>query len=79
MKAGFWRSNWFFGGARGKDAPPAKPARRTAIGRYQLEKELGLEETDEFVEIDELVMRLQSIRPSWSWQEKINPEQTDIF
>jgi len=41
VKAGFWRSNWFFGGARGKDAPPAKPARRTAIGRYQLEKELG--------------------------------------
>lgn len=41
----------------------------------QLEQELGLAAGDERPELDELAMRLQSIRPEWPWQEDIDPSQ----
>ena len=41
----------------------------------QLERELGIGEPSQLVELDELAMRLQSIRQEWPWQERIDPEQ----
>lgn len=40
----------------------------------QLEKELGLNCEKDIPELDDLVHRLQNIRPEWSWMEKINPD-----
>lgn len=40
----------------------------------QLESELGLGEEGQLVEIDELALRLQAIRPEWPWLEMINPD-----
>ncbi|UTA47451.1 AAA domain-containing protein [Simiduia sp. 21SJ11W-1] len=39
----------------------------------QLEQELGLGDTGELVELDELVMRLRALREEWPWQEEIDP------
>lgn len=44
----------------------------------QLEQELGLGAGDERPELDELVMRLQAIRPEWPWQEDIDPSQLSL-
>lgn len=40
----------------------------------QLETELGLGTEGQLIEIDELAMRLQAIRPEWPWVEMINPD-----
>lgn len=42
-----------------------------------LEKDLGLDDESYDIEIDELVMRLQSIR-AWEWKEEINPNNINI-
>lgn len=42
---------------------------------FQLEEELGLNESEEAIELEEVVRRLAHIRPQWLWQEDINPEQ----
>jgi len=36
-------------------------------------EELGLNNTDEQIDLDEIFIRLQEIRPDWNWKEKINP------
>ncbi|WP_164155598.1 AAA domain-containing protein [Sandarakinorhabdus rubra] len=41
----------------------------------QLEQELGLGAEGETIEIDELAMRLQAVRPEWPWREQINPDE----
>ncbi|MBL1148327.1 MAG: AAA family ATPase [Pseudomonadota bacterium] len=41
----------------------------------QLEEELGIGSEGGTIEIDELVMRLQSVRSEWPWEEKINPDK----
>ena len=40
----------------------------------QLEHELGLTREEEQPNIDEVVMRLQAIRPEWPWKETIDPD-----
>ena len=39
----------------------------------QIYEELGLNNTDEQIDLDEIFIRLQEIRPDWNWKEKINP------
>lgn len=39
----------------------------------QLEQELGLSSDEDRPEIDEIAMRLQSVRPEWPWRENISP------
>lgn len=40
----------------------------------QLEEELNLNSEDEMPEMDDLVKRLNNIRPEWPWKEEINPD-----
>ncbi len=40
----------------------------------ELERELGLAESEAYVQIDEIAMRLQRIRPDWRWKEDIDPD-----
>ena len=44
----------------------------------QLERELGLTDSDDLPDLDELARRLQSIRPEWPWNEDINPDDLSI-
>ena len=39
----------------------------------RLEKELGIGEPGQLIELDDLALRLQSIRTEWPWQEAIEP------
>lgn len=39
----------------------------------QLEEELGIGESNDHIELDELALRLMSIRSEWPWQEEIDP------
>lgn len=39
----------------------------------QLERELGLTDTEHCPDLDELVQRLQAIRPEWPWLEDVDP------
>lgn len=41
----------------------------------QLEEELNLNSEDELPELDDLVQKLNSIRPEWPWKEPINPDE----
>lgn len=40
----------------------------------QLEEELGIGESNHQLELDELALRLMSIRSEWPWQEEIDPD-----
>ncbi len=40
----------------------------------QLEQELGIGKQEQLIELDELALRLQAIRPEWPWQEDIEPD-----
>ena len=42
-----------------------------------LESELGIGEIGATIDIDELVLRLQSIRSDWPWQENMDPSEID--
>lgn len=44
----------------------------------QLESELGLEDADAAPELDDLVQRLQAIRPEWSWEEVLDPDTLGV-
>ena len=41
----------------------------------QLEEELNLNSEDELPELDDLVRKLNSIRPEWPWKESITPDE----
>ena len=41
----------------------------------QLEEELNLNSEDEIPELDDLVQKLNNIRPEWPWKESINPDE----
>lgn len=41
----------------------------------QLEEELNLNSEDELPELDDLVRKLNSIRPEWPWKEPITPDE----
>lgn len=41
----------------------------------QLEQELGLGHEDSRVDIDEIALRLQSVRPEWPWREQIDADR----
>jgi len=41
----------------------------------QLEEELNLNSEDEMPELDDLVKKLNTIRPEWPWKEEINPDE----
>lgn len=41
----------------------------------QLEEELNLHSEDEIPELDDLVQKLNNIRPEWPWKEPINPDE----
>tara|TARA_R110002126_G_C10490543_1_gene503785 strand:+ start:33218 stop:36574 length:3357 start_codon:yes stop_codon:yes gene_type:complete len=41
----------------------------------QLEDELGIGGENNSAELDEIALRLQSVRSEWPWQEDINPDQ----
>lgn len=41
----------------------------------QLEEELNLNSEDEMPELDDLVKKLNTIRPEWPWREEINPDE----
>lgn len=41
----------------------------------QLEEELNLNSEDEIPELDDLVQKLNNIRPEWPWKESINPDK----
>ncbi|WP_298165310.1 AAA domain-containing protein [Novosphingobium sp.] len=43
----------------------------------QLEKELGIGDSEGRADIDEIAMRLQAVRPEWPWREEIDPEGLD--
>ena len=38
----------------------------------ELESEIGFSEENQDIDIDEIALRLQSIRPEWPWAEKLN-------
>ena len=40
----------------------------------ELERELGLTEADGHVQLDEIGLRLQNVRPTWKWNEEIDPD-----
>ncbi|NBC37753.1 AAA family ATPase [Novosphingobium sp. FSY-8] len=40
----------------------------------QLEQELGIGEADARIDVDEMAMRLQAVRPEWPWREDIEPD-----
>jgi hypothetical protein len=44
----------------------------------QLEEELNLNSEGEIPELDDLVQRLNNIRPEWPWKESINPDELPI-
>lgn len=39
----------------------------------QLEQELGIGGEDGRIDVDEIVMRLQAVRPEWPWREEMDP------
>ena len=39
----------------------------------QLEQELGIGGPDGRIDVDEIAMRLQAVRPEWPWREDIDP------
>lgn len=43
----------------------------------QLEEDLNLNSEDEIPELDDLVKKLNVIRPEWPWKEEINPDELE--
>jgi len=43
----------------------------------QLEENLNLNSEDEIPELDDLVKKLNTIRPEWPWKENINPDELE--
>lgn len=43
----------------------------------QLEQELGIGGPDGRIDVDEIAMRLQAVRPEWPWREEIDPGELD--